>query len=1011
MSTRKSISNTFTVTTLVDGESAPYYFEEKYAWSNDSSTKSVTTPPSISGGWQTSIPPSNGYAYLWRMSIRHVWNESTRSYTQEAAQYFRMSGTNGTSIHIKGHVPTVQNLPTTHLDGDAYVVDANGHLYMWSDESGSWVDIGVFQGEAGKTYYTHIAWASKVNYSGTTVTSVNGFIIDKSPNDTTHMWMGVYIDEQSGQDESNALRYTWSYTKGVDGISVQARYAPNDNPTASQIHTTWQDGDLYMQTKQSNETDWSSWHKIVGESGSETDYSFNISKEKTSASATTAPSNCYYGTWRDAPIPPTSTYPYLWMQVQKKDGNGNNVGDASYARVTGELGIDYEIRCAIDSIKIPKDTTSTSVTTTFNFYYKESGKLPIAYNAYYGIYYRIGTAYTLISSGSSRGASLSAYSIDNTKAAIVVFIFSASYSGNNPMSQSYLSKLELPIYKDGKDGLTPNLNILLRTVFDRDIDKVKEKWSGDWNYINIDVASDTVIDGRKSIRINASSASTHKDFYQDIYGKIKTGTWYTLSFCYFATSDFLTFIYDGANTYGIVDRTAGYYIDGVYNSGDLDIDGNHQWGSEWQGKRHSITFKTKSSFGTTSAMIAFRCPQGAQLAICMPKLEIGKDVTPYVANEDDLVGDKGDKGDKGDTGGRGKTGRFYYYAQEWSDDSSVSYAVTDAEAPYFLYNNNYWVFNPANNGTYTMSEMGAPSSSNNNWKLMVTDFKFIITEAIFGSYAHFGSAIINGDWLISTHGKRNGEDSAEYTYFDASDPSGISSSSHFAPNYCVDLNTGATYMNNAFIKGELSGVTGSFKSLNCVNNSGTVIARISFDPGGRLMFESGDLYNQGMKDGRALRFYSGDIWCRGAFGARTRTVLLVNGSHGYYYSKGTGNAGQLVSFASATSSRGQTYYTIECYGQNDDYSGYPVDEIVFNIETGTYRYQLNMAGTQRVLLINANDYNSDVFVYVNGNQEQWYGGSVGEIIKLPISFMNPQPANTVLGRGLVVGATRDNNWG
>ena len=220
MSLRKSISNTFTVTTLVDGESAPYYFEEKYAWSNDSSTQSVTTPPSISGGWQTSIPPSNGYAYLWRMSIRHVWNESTRSYTQEAAQYFRMSGTNGTSIHIKGHVSTVQNLPTTHVDGDAYVVDANGHLYMWSNESGSWVDIGVFQGEAGKTYYTHIAWASQVNYSGTTVTSVDGFITDKSPNDTTHMWMGVYIDEQSGQDESNALRYTWSYTKGNKGYDA-----------------------------------------------------------------------------------------------------------------------------------------------------------------------------------------------------------------------------------------------------------------------------------------------------------------------------------------------------------------------------------------------------------------------------------------------------------------------------------------------------------------------------------------------------------------------------------------------------------------------------------------------------------------------------------------------------------------------------------------------------------------------------------------------------------------------
>lgn len=203
-----------------DGKSAPHYFDEWFAWSNDETTSSVTTSPTISGSWQPSIPSQGGLAYLWRKSIRNVWNESTRSYTQEAAQYFRMSGTNGTSIHIKGHVSTIQSLPTTHEDGDAYVVDANGHLYMWSDESGSWVDIGVFQGEAGKTYYTHIAWATRVLFSDDVVTSVEGFVTTKSPNDTTHLWMGVLINENSGQDPSQANNYTWSYTKGVSGESA-----------------------------------------------------------------------------------------------------------------------------------------------------------------------------------------------------------------------------------------------------------------------------------------------------------------------------------------------------------------------------------------------------------------------------------------------------------------------------------------------------------------------------------------------------------------------------------------------------------------------------------------------------------------------------------------------------------------------------------------------------------------------------------------------------------------------
>lgn len=214
---KKTISNTFTVNTIIDGESAPYYFQEWFAWSNDASTSSVTTPPTISGSWATSIPEQGSYAYLWRKSIRYVWNESTRQYIGDAAQYFRMSGTNGTSISVKGHVATTANLPTTHNDGDAYVVDADGHLYMWSDEANQWLDIGQFKGESGKTYYTHIAWATNVIYSGSTVTSVEGFVTTKSPNDTTHIWMGVLVDENSGQDSTKATTYTWSNTKGVQG--------------------------------------------------------------------------------------------------------------------------------------------------------------------------------------------------------------------------------------------------------------------------------------------------------------------------------------------------------------------------------------------------------------------------------------------------------------------------------------------------------------------------------------------------------------------------------------------------------------------------------------------------------------------------------------------------------------------------------------------------------------------------------------------------------------------------
>jgi hypothetical protein len=169
---------------------------------------------------------------------------------------------------------------------------------------------------------------------------------------------------------------------------------------------------------------------------------------------------------------------------------------------------------------------------------------------------------------------------------------------------------------------------------------------------------------------------------------------------------------------------------------------------------------------------------------------------------------------QGDVGERGKVGRFFYYAGEWNDFASTdSFLVNDAQAPYFYYNNNYWVFNPETNGTYTKQNMGTPSSSSSSWKLMTDDFKYIITEAIFGNYAHFGSAIINGDWMLSTNGTINGvayNNGSDYTYngvtkpaytwFDASNPN-TNTGHNFIPNYCVDLLTGKSYQNDAYLKG------------------------------------------------------------------------------------------------------------------------------------------------------------------------------------------------------------------
>jgi hypothetical protein len=125
----------------------------------------------------------------------------------------------------------------------------------------------------------------------------------------------------------------------------------------------------------------------------------------------------------------------------------------------------------------------------------------------------------------------------------------------------------------------------------------------------------------------------------------------------------------------------------------------------------------------------------------------------------------------------------------------------------------------------SMHDMGEPTNSNTNFALMVTDFKYLITEAIFSDTAKLGSSYICGDWQISTYGilyDANNQayvidatssvtidgvtytkDNA-YTKFDA-DFTDYSKDGaiNFAPNYAVDLLTGNGSFMNVTIRNSL----------------------------------------------------------------------------------------------------------------------------------------------------------------------------------------------------------------
>lgn len=230
---------------------------------------------------------------------------------------------------------------------------------------------------------------------------------------------------------------------------------------------------------------------------------------------------------------------------------------------------------------------------------------------------------------------------------------------------------------------------------------------------------------------------------------------------------------------------------------------------------------------------------------------------------------------------------------------------------------------------------------------------------------------------------------------------------------------GTTVISGGFIKtslikadeiivSKLSGATGTFKQLQAVGSDGSVKGTLSLD-GDRLWYD-GDQYQQGTKDGRSLRYYLSDAWVRGNFGARTRTTLLVQGGSGYFYSKGADKAGVYKSFERGTASNGKTYYKLPCYGLDGDYAGMPVDLIVFNITSSSqYFYELQLAVTQKVNLINCNNKYTNVLIYCNGIYPGLPGGSVHYAWNV-LPFMNPQPAANVLGRGLLFGGSNDNEW-
>ena len=346
---------------------------------------------------------------------------------------------------------------------------------------------------------------------------------------------------------------------------------------------------------------------------------------------------------------------------------------------------------------------------------------------------------------------------------------------------------------------------------------------------------------------------------------------------------------------------------------------------------------------------------------------------------------------KGDTGDKGEQGAVLRGPQAWSD-CATGYAfqaggVGEKWQDVVIYGDNYYSCKKSHTKTAS-NYPGSTTAINNGYWQLGDKIELVATKILMATYALVKNLGVEAIDMKDANGN---------ILFQAKDGA-------------VTCKTGT--FENVTVQGTLKGVTGTFKSLNCINNSGTVVGKISFDSSGRLWF-SGDMYHQGYDSnkGRSYRFYTSDVWCRGQFGASERNVLVVNGSYGYYYTKGMSYSGTYVAFTKKTSSNGVEYYELPMYGASGDYSGFPVDVVVFNINSSTvYNYELSsMSNSQRVLVVNANDNQGNVKIFSNGNLVTWQGGEMAEVIKLA-NVMRPTPDSTLVGCGLMVGAFRDNNW-
>lgn len=350
----------------------------------------------------------------------------------------------------------------------------------------------------------------------------------------------------------------------------------------------------------------------------------------------------------------------------------------------------------------------------------------------------------------------------------------------------------------------------------------------------------------------------------------------------------------------------------------------------------------------------------------------------------------------GEQGAKGERGAVMRGPQAWSD-CAVGYVFqSGANGEEFkdvvMYGNNYYSCVKSHTKTAANYPTSTTDTNNGYWKL-ADKFEMVATKILLAQYA-----------LVKNLGVEaiDMKDSAGNIIFQAKDGNVICNSGTF---------NSIKVIGDSEFSGTMKGVSGSFKSLNCVDGNGKVVGNITFGSDGKMWFD-GDMYSQGYNDKqqRSNRFYTSDLWCRGMFGHYEKTMAVVKGSYMMVYTKGADKSGVYVSLKTGTTTNNNTFYYIPLYSPGDgDTSGMPIDVVVFNTTSDCYYAFSSMGNGKEWRVINGNDKQTVHFCDIGGWHELKGGASVNCMYVNP-SWLNPVPGTSDIARGVFWTGETDLNW-